>query len=54
MGLILTLLRQVPHQDRELRSGVWKKRMATPARQERGHRGLRRIGQAVAHSNRSA
>ena len=27
LGLILTLLRQVPHQDRELRSGVWKKRM---------------------------
>ena len=26
-GRILTLLRQVPHQDRELRSGVWKKRM---------------------------
>lgn len=27
VGLVLTLLRQAPHQDREIRAGVWKKRM---------------------------
>ena len=50
LGLILTLLRQVPHQDRELRSGVWKKRMGNLLHGKNvGIVGFGKIGQAVAH-----
>ena len=50
VGLILTLLRQVPHQDRELRSGVWKKRMGNLLYGKNvGIVGFGKIGQAVAH-----
>lgn len=49
VGLILSLLRQVPHQDRELRAGVWKKRMGNLLHGKRvGIVGLGRIGRAVA------
>ena len=50
LGLILTLLRQVPHQDRELRSGVWKKRMGNLLHGKNvGIVCFGKIGQAVAH-----
>lgn len=49
IGLMLNLLRQVPHQDRELRAGVWKKRMGNLLHGKRvGIVGLGRIGHAVA------
>ena len=49
LGLILTLLRQVARQDRELRSGTWKKRMGNLLHGKRvGIVGFGRIGQAVA------
>ena len=48
--LILTLLRQVPHQDRELRSGVWKKRMGNLLHGKNvGIVGFGKIGRTVAH-----
>ena len=50
LGLILTLLRQVPHQDRELRSGVWKKRMGNLLHGKNvGIVGFGKIGRTVAH-----
>ncbi len=49
LGLILTLLRQVSHQDRELRSGVWKKRMGNLLHGKNvGIIGFGKIGRAVA------
>ncbi len=49
VGLILTLLRQVPHQDRDIRNGVWKKRMGNLLHGKHvGIIGLGRIGHAVA------
>ena len=49
VGLILTLMRHVPHQDRELRSGVWKKRMGNLLHGKNvGIVGFGKIGRAVA------
>lgn len=49
VGLILSLLRQVPHQDRDVRAGVWKKHMGNLLHGKRvGIVGLGRIGRAVA------
>ncbi len=49
IGLMLTLLRQVPHQDRDIRNGVWKKRMGNLLNGKHvGIVGLGRIGHAVA------
>lgn len=49
VGLVLTLLRQVSHQDREIRAGVWKKRMGNLLHGKRvGIVGFGRIGHAVA------
>ena len=49
VGLMLMLLRQVPHQDRDIRNGVWKKRMGTLLNGKHvGIIGLGRIGHAVA------
>ncbi len=49
VGLVLTLLRQAPHQDREIRAGVWKKRMGNLLHGKRvGIVGFGRIGHAVA------
>ena len=49
MGLILTLLRQVPHQDREVRAGLWKKRMGNLLHAKNvGIIGFGKIGRTVA------
>lgn len=49
VGLMLALLRQVPHQDREVRAGIWKKRMGNLLYGKRvGIVGFGRIGHAVA------
>lgn len=49
IGLILTLMRHVPHQDRELRCGVWKKRMGNLLHGKNvGIIGFGKIGRAVA------
>lgn len=49
VGLMLSLIRQVPRQDRELRSGVWKKRMGNLLYGKHvGIVGFGRIGRAVA------
>jgi D-3-phosphoglycerate dehydrogenase len=49
VGLALDLLRQVSHMDRELRGGVWKKRMGRLLLGKRvGVVGMGRIGQATA------
>ena len=49
VGLMLMLLRQVPHQDRDIRNGVWKKRMGNLLNGKHvGIIGLGRIGHAVA------
>ncbi|MBU1001292.1 MAG: phosphoglycerate dehydrogenase [Proteobacteria bacterium] len=49
LGLILDLMRNVTHMDRELRAGTWKKRMGWQLRGKKvGIVGFGRIGQAVA------
>lgn len=49
IGLMLTLLRQVPRQDRDIRNGVWKKHMGNLLNGKRvGIVGFGRIGHAVA------
>ena len=49
IGLILTLIRQVPLQDRDIRAGIWKKRMGNLlAGKKVGIVGFGRIGHAVA------
>ncbi len=49
IGLMLTLLRHVPHQDRDIRNGIWKKRMGNLLAGKRiGIVGFGRIGKAVA------
>jgi len=49
LGLALALLRHIPHMDREMRRGVWKKRMGYNLKGKRlGIVGFGRIGRAVA------
>ncbi|GFM38126.1 phosphoglycerate dehydrogenase [Desulfovibrio psychrotolerans] len=49
LGYALDLMRKVTQQDRELRSGVWKKRMGNTLKGKKlGIIGFGRIGQAVA------
>lgn len=49
LGFILALVRQVPRQDRDIRAGIWKKRMGNLLFGKRvGIIGFGRIGQAVA------
>ena len=49
IGLMLDLLRMVPNMDREIRAGVWKKRMGNLLKGKKvGIVGLGRIGQKVA------
>ena len=49
LGLVLNLLRKVTQMDRELRAGIWKKRMGNNLKGKKlGIVGFGRIGQAVA------
>lgn len=49
LGLILSLIRQVPYQDREVRAGIWRKRIGNLLHGKRvGIIGLGQIGTAVA------
>lgn len=49
VGLILSLIRQIPYQDREVRSGVWHKRIGNLLHGKRiGIIGLGQIGKVVA------
>ena len=49
VGLILALLRQVPHMDRDIRAGRWQKRMGNLLQGKKvGIIGFGRIGQKVA------
>jgi D-3-phosphoglycerate dehydrogenase len=49
LAFVLALLRKIPQMDRELRAGVWKKRMGNTLRGKNlGIIGFGRIGQAVA------
>ena len=49
VGLIFTLLRQVPQMDRDIRGGIWKKRMGNLLQGQRiGVIGFGRIGQKTA------
>ncbi len=49
VGLILSLLRHIPHQDREVRTGIWRKRVGNLLQGKRvGIIGLGYVGSAVA------
>lgn len=49
VGLILSLIRQIPYQDKEVRSGVWHKRIGNLLHGKRvGIIGLGQVGKAVA------